>query len=76
MFNIGDLKKCEDNTELGTILLEEGENDPIMVPQTNTKANTNHNWINTNKPPGVALIWAWLNPLTQTKKGISNLDQR
>ena len=35
-FNIGDLRKHESNTELGTILLEEGGNDPIMnSPQLN-----------------------------------------
>ena len=29
--------------------------DPIMTPQTNTKANTNHNWINNNKPTDLSI---------------------
>ena len=37
-FNIGDLSKYEGNTELGTILLEERENDPNM-DQTRAKTS-------------------------------------
>ena len=40
-----------------------------MVPQTNTKANTNHNWINTNKPLGVGTNLGMAEPIDSKKEG-------
>ena len=49
-FNIGDLSHYEDNTELGTILLSEGGNDPITT--ANSQARTtmgDYNWTDESK---------------------------
>ena len=46
-------------------MLGDGNNDPIMIPQV----NTNHNWINTNKPPGLGTDLSMTEPIDSNKEG-------
>ena len=74
MFNIGDLKKCEDNTELGTILLEEGGNDPDNSPQTKISQGEHM-----DKQPSELIVTDWMTTLavpTDLRSSMSNMQDQ